>query len=290
MLGEVERKRFWDEGYLVVEDAVTPAQLAALRGQLADWIEESRGHAEPYGELIDGRPRFDLAPEHSDREPQLRRVNNPSEVSDAFGDVMRNGRTPDFVAEIFGPDIVFHHDKINLKLPGAGTEVGYHQDFSYTPHSNSDQITALLLLDDMTEENGCLTVIPGSHKLGQISLWHEGVFTGTVGDEEMARHRPHEVRVTGKAGSVCLMHSLLLHGSAANRSQKPRGLYIANYCAADARPLSVSPVPSSLQGVVVRGRKPRWVRSTLSEVELPDEYRESSFFEVQRRHQERGAA
>jgi phytanoyl-CoA hydroxylase len=42
----------------------------------------------------------------------------------------------DMVADLIGPDVKFHHCKINLKLPGSHTEVGYHQDFAYTPHTN----------------------------------------------------------------------------------------------------------------------------------------------------------
>jgi ectoine hydroxylase-related dioxygenase (phytanoyl-CoA dioxygenase family) len=55
--------------------------------------------------------------------------------------------------------VKFHHCKINLKLPGTDTEVGFHQDFAYTPHTNDDLVTALVMLDDMTLDNGCLRVI-----------------------------------------------------------------------------------------------------------------------------------
>src|ERR1043165_1822269 len=96
--------------------------------------------------------------------PALRRVNNPSDISEAYRTVMVDARTVDMVADLIGPDVKFHHCKINLKLSGAKTEVSYPQDFAYTPHTNSDVVTALLFLDDIDESNGCLTVVPGSHK------------------------------------------------------------------------------------------------------------------------------
>ena len=72
--------------------------------------------------------------------------------------------------------------KINLKLPGSGTAVKYHQDFPFEPHSNEDIMTVLYFLDDVTFDNGPLEVIPGSHKGEIFSLWQDGIFTG-AGDK-----------------------------------------------------------------------------------------------------------
>ncbi|MGE0718874.1 MAG: phytanoyl-CoA dioxygenase family protein [Alphaproteobacteria bacterium] len=273
---------FRRDGYLTLPGAVTVDQLAALRAQLAAWIEDSRGHDTPWGEQMDGRPRFDLAAAHRPDNPQLRRVNNPSEVSEIFRVVMADSRMTDMVADLIGPDLAFHHCKINLKLPGADTEVGWHQDFGYTPHSNDDLVTALLFLDDVTEENGALAVVPGSHLTGLSSLWDGGRFTGAVAEQVASDARRRAVLATGPAGSVCLMHTMLLHGSRANLSARSRNLYIAVYAAADAVPLAPSPVPSRLQGTIVRGHRPRTARLMGGTIELPPNYGASSFFEIQR--------
>lgn len=277
-----EAAAFRRDGYLTVPDAVTSDELAALNRQLAGWVQESRRHQAAWGEQVDGRPRFDLASGHGADNPQLRRVNNPSEVSDAFRAVMSNSRMTDMVADLIGPDVAFHHCKINLKLPGADTEVGWHQDFAYTPHSNDDLVTALLFLDEVTEENGALAVVPGSHRDGLKSLWADGRFTGAVAEPVAAEARRRAVLSTGPAGSVCLMHTMLLHGSRANASARSRNLYIAVYAAADAVALAPSPVPSSLQGTIVRGARARCARLTGGMIELPPHYGASSFFEVQR--------
>lgn len=282
MLDAAQIERFRTDGFLLVEDAVDPGQLQAMNRQLGQWIEESRGHATAYGELLDGRPRFDMAPNHSAAQPQLRRVNCPAEASDAFRAVMADSRVTDAVAELIGPAVQFHHDKINLKLPGGATEVDLHQDFGFTPHTNADLITALVFLDDVTLENGPLLCDPGSHREGQISLWQDGRFTGTVADAVKARSFPRMASCTGRAGSVCLMHTLVLHASGANRSARSRNLYIAVYAAADAAPLAPSPVPSTLQGTIVRGTRPSHVRQTMERIELPAFHKASSFFEVQR--------
>ena len=166
----------------------TPSRRPSLprcKAEIADWVEQSRAHTAPFGPpTIDGRPRFDMGAEHSAEKPALRRINNPSDISDAYREVMLDARTVDMVADLIGPDVKFHHCKINLKLSGAKTEVSYHQDFAYTPHTNDDIVTALLFLDDIDESNGCLTVVPGSHKGPVLSLFDGERFTGAVAADE----------------------------------------------------------------------------------------------------------
>ncbi len=273
---------FWRDGYICVPDAVTPAQLGAMRNLIAEWVEESRRHAAPFGpETIDGRPRFDMGAEHSPETPALRRINNPSDLYEPYADVMRNAAVADMVADLIGPDVKFHHDKINLKLPGSNTEVHYHQDFLFTPHSNDDVVTALIMLDDVTEENGCLKVVPGTHRGDLHSLFDGDVFTGRMAVGITAEMKAVDLPVTGKAGSVCLMHTRLAHGSDPNHGKYPRGLYICVYTAADAVPLAQNPMPNPSEGSIVRGRKARKARMTIAEVELPEQPKSASFFTVQ---------
>ncbi|HXQ40926.1 MAG TPA: phytanoyl-CoA dioxygenase family protein, partial [Candidatus Udaeobacter sp.] len=161
MLTKTQIDQFHRDGYLVVPNAVTAEELASMRAEIARWVEESRGHSEPFGPpTLDGRPRFDMGEEHRPDRPALRRVNNPSDISPAFAHVAWEARVADMVADVIGPNVKFHHCKINLKLPGTNTEVGYHQDFAYTPHTNDDIVTALIFIDEVTAENGALMVVP----------------------------------------------------------------------------------------------------------------------------------
>ena len=273
---------FWRDGCICVEDAVSPGQLAAMRGLIAGWVDESRAHAAPFGpETIDGRPRFDMGEEHSAENPALRRINNPSDIFSAYDDVMRNARVVDMVADLIGPNVKFHHDKINLKLPGSHTEVHYHQDFLFTPHTNDDIVTALIMLDDVTEENGCLKVVPGSHKGDLHTLFEDNAFTGRMQADVTAAMKAKDVPVTGKAGSVCLMHTRLAHGSDPNNGTESRGLYICVYTAADAFPLAKNPMPNPSEGSIVRGQRSRVARMNVEAVELPEQPKSASFFTVQ---------
>ena len=284
VLTEAQRQEFWEQGYLVVENAVTDELLESMRADFLNWVEESRNHAEAYGETIDGRPRFDLEPGHNRDQPALRRVNAPVEVSTAHYQAMASSRVTDCVADLIGPSVKFHHSKTNAKLPGGNTEVKWHQDFPFTPHTNDDLITALFMIDEVTAENGPLEVVPGSHKGELYGLWHEGVFTGSVADDITAYCRENSTRVVGPAGSVCLMHTRLLHGSAPNLSQHSRNLFICVYSAEDAVPCSANPMPTRFEGLIVRGVKSNRVRSIAYEIELPQVSSTASFFDQQAKH------
>jgi len=283
-LSQSEIDAFWRDGFIVVEEAVSPSQLAQLQADFEAWVAESRTHTEPYGETINGRPRFDLEPGHSAEQPGLRRVNAPIEVSDTYLDVMRDSRMTECVADLVGPDVKFHHSKINSKLPGGNTAVKWHQDFTFTPHSNDDVVTALLMVDEVTADNGALEVLPGSHTGDLHGLWHDGVFTGAVDDGIAAECQKEAVVCTGPAGAVCLMHTRLMHGSAPNLSDKPRNLFICVYSADDAVPLSPSPMPNQYEGLLVRGARTNRVRSIPFAMDLPQLPSTASFFDQQAKH------
>lgn len=269
---------FRKNGFLMVEDVVDLELLRGLQSDFALWVEDSRRHQGPFGEALDGRPRFDVEPGHCAAAPALRRVASPIEISAPFHRAATDSPLVDAVADLIGPDVKLHHSKINSKLPGAATSVKWHQDFPFTPHSNDDLVTALLMLDEVTERNGPLEVVPGSHKEPLHSLWHEDRFTGAVEESVSRRCAAEAVRCTGPAGAVCLMHTRLLHGSAPNRSGGPRTLFIVVYSAEDAVPLSDNPLPSRYEGTVVRGRATGRVRCVANELRLPQKPSGASFF------------
>lgn len=283
-LDRAQQAFFREQGYLVVEQVVEPRLLAELREQFNAWVDESRGHGAPWGVTADGRPRFDLEPGHGADRPGLRRVNAPIEISEAYLRATVESRVAECVADLIGPDVKLHHTKINSKLPGGHTEVKWHQDFAFTPHSNDDLVTALLMVDEVTEENGPLQVLPGSHRGPIHGLWHGGRFTGAVADEVAARCEAGARTCIGPAGSVCLMHTRLLHGSQANRTDRPRTLHISVYSAEDAVPLSPNPVPSRYEGLLVRGRRSGRVRTVAYALDLPQLPTTASFFDQQALH------
>lgn len=280
VLSQQQHEAFWRDGYLMAAGAVAERALHALRAGLDGWIDDSRAHDRPWGETGHDFPRFDLEAGHSATRPRLRRVNNPAEIAADYEDATFASPMAGMVADLIGGAVKYHHGKINVKLPQTASRVGLHQDFSYTPHTNDDIVTALLLLDDMTPENGPLTVAPGSHRGPQLSLWQDGRFSGEIAESERARLTPAMVPLTGRAGDVCLMHTSLVHGSEPNRSDERRALFISVYTAADAMMLCPSPLPNRFEGRMVAGAPARVARLTRQEVELPSLSHRGSFFNL----------
>ena len=273
--------RYHADGYLLMEDAVPPDVLGRLREAFNGWTEESRTHDGPYGETIDGRPRFDLEPGHSSERPGLRRVASPTEISDDYLAFMRDNIALDATTQVFGPNLRFRESKINTKLPGTATHLKYHQDLPFGPLTNQDLITVLFLLDEVTNDNGPLEVVPGSHHGPLYDHWHDGVFTGAVSEEVAGWAEARSVTCLGPAGSAYLLDARLLHGSGPNLSTGPRTIFLVQYHAEDAYPLAPNHLPSIHDGEIVRGSVTNRVRCTDWEVDLPLKPTMASFFAQQ---------
>ena len=148
-----EYKDFFDKnGFVLLKQAIDRKTLSLMNIQLQDWVERSKKYKNNFGSILDGRPRFDVEPNsHSKETPALRRVSSPIEISDTFLSFTRNNPALDLITQIFSPNIKLLATKINLKLPGSGTAVKYHQDFPFEPHSNDDIMTVLYFLNEVSK-------------------------------------------------------------------------------------------------------------------------------------------
>src|SRR3546814_8900293 len=87
---------------------------------MAGWVEDSREQSRPFGPpTIDGRPRFDMGAEHSAAHPALRRVNNPSDVSDAYRGVRSEEHTSELQSLMRISYAVFSLKKKNTERTNA---------------------------------------------------------------------------------------------------------------------------------------------------------------------------
>ena len=142
-LSQEQQDFFWENGYLVVPNAVSKVMLAELQRVFYSWVEQSCQHDVNWGETIDGKPRFHLEAGHTRTSPRLLRVNAPVEISRTYYDAMADSPMTDYVTSLIGPNVKLHHTKINSKQSGGETVVKWHQDFGFTPHSNDSVVTAL---------------------------------------------------------------------------------------------------------------------------------------------------
>eukprot|EP01120_Amphizonella_sp_Union-15-10_P016182 TRINITY_DN8450_c0_g2_i2.p1 TRINITY_DN8450_c0_g2~~TRINITY_DN8450_c0_g2_i2.p1 ORF type:complete len:296 (-),score=46.85 TRINITY_DN8450_c0_g2_i2:4-891(-) len=126
----------------------------------------------------------------------------------------------------------FWHDQLFCKPPSKGGNVAWHQDYSYwTRTKPMAHLTVHVALDDQTEDNGCLLLVPGSHKwpLLPITSLHftdmDSIQT-VLTDEQKKYFNPISLHL--KRGEACLFHPLMVHGSYSNRSDGPRRSTVVN--------------------------------------------------------------
>jgi len=282
VLSPKQIEEFQHNGFLLLQNVIPLDTLQTLREEFDLWVEKSRAETANYGITSDGRPRFSVQPGHCAEQPALRRISSPNELSDNYLAVMRSSIAVDAVCELFNTtNLRFNNAKINSKFPGAGTEVKFHQDFPFELHTNDDLMTVLYFIDDVTNDNGPLEVVPGSHKGPLHNLWHNGRFTGAVSPEVAAQAQRDAVRCTGPAGAACLMHTRVLHGSAPNSSDSPRTLFICAYNAEDAHPVIDNHIPSAHAGELVRGVDTGRIRCSEYETAIAEHPVNASFFEQQ---------
>ena len=140
-------------------------------------------------------------------------------------DLVTEPRILDYVQEILGEDLICWGTHYFCKLPGDTRQVSWHQDASYWPLTPSRTVTVWLAIDDAALDNGPMTVIPGSHRRGQIPFdrsapEEDNVLNQTVSSPDSYGGAP--VPFVLKAGQISLHSDLLLHGSQPNRSDRRR--------------------------------------------------------------------
>jgi ectoine hydroxylase-related dioxygenase (phytanoyl-CoA dioxygenase family) len=147
------------------------------------------------------------------------------QASRAFQELVHHPAIVAAAAQLLGGEQVrLWHDQIQYKPAGTGGVNMWHQDGPYWPilHPQDQQVTAWIALDEAAEDNGCMSMVPGSHLWGrQIDFLHT---LKTFDDMPTAwQERRLEARLCPvPAGSVHFHHSLTWHASNANRSGRPR--------------------------------------------------------------------
>jgi len=262
MISEADVDAYHQNGYLVVADVFSAAEIAALRAESDDLIEKSRAHTE-HTKL------YDLEDSHTPDTPRVRRLKSPHRHGVAFAAAVSNPTVVGLLGQLWQTGVRFDISKLNLKDAGFGAAVEWHQDWAFYPHTNDDLCAVGIMLDDMTLENGPLMVVPGSHT-GPIYDHHaEGYFCGAMDPTNADVDYDAAVPVTGAAGSISIHHVRTVHGSSVNRSKQARRLLLHQYRAADAWPL-VKNVPwDDYCGLLLSGAETFTPRMTEVPVRLP---------------------
>ena len=252
VLTQEQREFYFDNGYLIVEEIVPREWVDRLLALTEEMIERSRSLEK--SDMI-----FDLEPGHTADEPRLRRLTSPVEHHATYWEFASQSVIADLAQDLVGPNVKFHHSKLNFKWASGGEEVKWHQDIGYWPHTNYSPLTIGTYLHDVGDDQGPLGAIAGSHKGELFNQYDDkGNWVGCLNGADAGTIDPEAADyLTGPAGSVTIHNCRLIHGSRPNLSDKGRPLLLNVFSSADAFPYTANPLPSRYEGKVVRGEEVR---------------------------------
>jgi ectoine hydroxylase-related dioxygenase (phytanoyl-CoA dioxygenase family) len=209
---------YHDQGYLIVEglfDANQIERIKALR-----FRAEKKAMAQG-GSFRDGKVEYQAEPVQSDPTGKvfaLRKVQEAFLGEPDFAEVTASERVLDIVEDLIGPEIYYFSSKLMFKPAHGGSRKPWHQDFAYWAETGTRQVTVWGAIDPATQKNGCIQVIPESHKKGLLKhhQWEDYMIDeDTVKDDKV-------VYAEMNSGDVLFFNVLTLHASDPNRSDQPR--------------------------------------------------------------------
>lgn len=249
-----EQVRFFHEhGYLQGVRILDGRQLEILRAELAEFFDPDHEGREFWYEYHTN--------ESPDPNTVLFHALGAWRLRAGFHDLLWNPAFTMAASQLLGGSVRFWHDQLFCKPPKHGGVVAWHQDYSYwTRTTPIAHLTCWIGLDESSIENGCLQYVPGSHK------WPLLPITGLAGDmnairdvldDDQWKQFSSPVAIELRAGECAFHHPLLVHGSHANKTDRPRRATVLNVvrdgvCSESNEPLltGVPPVPrgQKLQG------------------------------------------
>ena len=219
--GQVEF--FNENGYLKGIRILDDAQVETLRGELAemtDLADDERGLFYEYN-----------SNESNDPSMVLFHALGAWRVRPGFHDLLWHPAFLVPASQLLGGAVRFWHDQLFCKPAHHGGEVIWHQDYSYwTRTKPMAHLTCWIGLDDSTRENGCVHYVPRSHKWNLLPREDFTRNMETIRDyltaDQLSEFQP--VPIGLKKGEASFHHPLMVHGSFANTSDRPRRAAVIN--------------------------------------------------------------
>jgi len=253
-LTDAQRSHYFEHGWVAVAELVDTTWLDRLRAVTAEFVDKSRP-------LTESNMLFDLDDGHSAAEPRLRRLSSPTDLHETYWSFASAGPIVDVVADLLGPDVKFHHSKLNFKAPRGGEEVKWHQDIQFWPHTNYDLLTVGVFLEDVEPGMGEVGFVSGSHNGPLFDLYDGDVWVGALADSDLPGAGVDCASYpTGSAGTITVHNCRTVHGSAPNTSDRARPLLLQTYAPADAYPYTDLVRRSPHGEELIRGEPARWAR------------------------------
>lgn len=235
MLTNDQLALFQDQGYLRLGRLLTSEELSALQQRIDDLMMGRLPNERFYFQLDSETGEYGDVPSGGAWAGPTLKYRKIQELQrdDLFMAYMRHPYFRALTRQLIGENVAIYRAMFMNKPAHAGTILPYHQDAGTQWGLTKDpEITVWTALDPATVANGCVQIIPGSHKLGLLSERGH-----TITPQQEAEHCPDEraVYLEADAGEAILLHNLVLHRSGINRTAIPRRAFSVCYMDASIR-------------------------------------------------------
>ncbi len=223
-LTDAQVAHYHEHGYVSGIKLLEEDQVDALRAELAEWFNPDHAGRELWYEYHTN--------ESNDPDTVLFHALGSWRIKPGFHDLLWNPAFTVAASQLLDGPVRFWHDQLFCKPARHGGVVAWHQDYSYWTRTRPmNHLTCWIALDDSQQDNGCLQYVPGSHR------WDLLPITGLAGDmvairevlnDEQWHQLQNPVAIEVPKGYASFHHPLLVHGSFANRTDRPRRAVVIN--------------------------------------------------------------
>lgn len=216
-------------GYLIAPQLLTPEEIGELNRETAEIFRGNRGQVEglmPVSGLSD-----------ADVLKRYIAIHFPHKLSPLIREYLRHPRVVEILTKIVSPNVKCMQSMLFVKGPGKAGQA-WHQDEYYIPTRDRSLVGAWIAIDHATIENGCLWIIPGSHRTGVVSRRIPGTSPEFAESDTLdisAYTSDQIVPVEVQSGSIVFFHGYLFHSSRRNRTtDRFRTALVNHYMSAES--------------------------------------------------------
>ena len=216
---EQQKEQYQNEGYFILERVIPEEHLEMLRDECSRFIALMDAEMDRLGVDVIGinhrSNRYFISNRHKESERMHEFI-----YSDLMAEICR---------ATLGPDVYLFNEQYVVKAAEKGMKFGWHQDSGYVGHDHRPYLTCWCPLDDVTEENGTVYILPYSRagtRQRQEHAIEEGSndLIGYEGDDP-------GIPIIAPAGSIAVFSSTNFHRSGPNRTNRMRRVYLPQYSA-----------------------------------------------------------
>ncbi|NGP46027.1 phytanoyl-CoA dioxygenase family protein [Bacillaceae bacterium SIJ1] len=219
MISEKDVEFYKQDGYLLVKNVFNEQEVEEMRNGVDRIVQRAADAKLDHNAAWQG----DFIPAKELKKLVLKGFHDVHYHDAAFTKALVHPNMVAVLRQLIGPNVQLHHSKMLVKPPENGAAFPMHQDEPYFPHEKHTMMAASVHLDDADEENGCLHVVPESHKSGPLP--HVG--------RHYLNHKEYPISMgtpcPAQAGDVLFFNYLTIHGSDANRSDRTRRNVLFQY-------------------------------------------------------------